>query len=88
MDRLGFSSNGNQYPQGEPFFDLLQSNTNSGYYGSQNSPPVYFANDDVLPGLDFQPMVDGCGKEKMDSIKRVWQSQPANSVGSLSFSFV
>ncbi|XP_024364196.1 uncharacterized protein [Physcomitrium patens] len=24
-------------------------------------------------------MVDGCGKEKMDSIKRVWQSQPANS---------
>lgn len=80
MDHLGSSSSGNPYSQGEPFFDLLQPNSNSGYHGAQNSPPVYFANDDVLPSMDFQPIVDAVGKGKGDDSKRGWQSQPANSV--------
>lgn len=82
MDHLGSSSSsgGNQYSQGEPFFDLLHPNTSSGYHGSQNSPPVYFANDDVLPNMDFQPIVDAVGKGKADDSMRGWQSQSANSV--------
>ncbi|KAG0599612.1 hypothetical protein M758_12G165500 [Ceratodon purpureus] len=81
MDHLGSSSaGGNQYSQGEPFFDLLQpTTTSSGYHGAQNSPPVYFANDDVLPNMDFQPMVDAVGKGKADDSMRGWQSQSANS---------
>jgi hypothetical protein len=82
MDHLGSSSSGgNPYSQGEPFFDLLQPNTSSGYHhASQNSPPVYFANDDVLPSMDFQPIVDSVGKGKADDNMRGWQSQSANSV--------
>lgn len=82
MDHLGSSSSGgNPYSQGEPFFDLLQPNTSSGYHhGAQNSPPVYFANDDVLPSMDFQPIVDSVGKGKADDNMRGWQSQSANSV--------
>lgn len=78
MDHLGFSSSGNPYSQGEPFFDLLQPNT-------KDSTPVYFSNDDVLPNMDFQPSVDTVGKGKVDESLRGWQSQPANSVCFLPF---
>lgn len=84
MDHLGSSSSNTGIPhssQGEPFFDLLQPNSNSGYHGAQISPPVYFSNDDVLPSMDFQPIVDTIGKGKVDDSKRGWQqSQPASSV--------
>ena len=85
MDHLGSSLGGSNYSQGEPFFDLLQPNSSSGYHGTQNSPPAYFANDDVLPSMDFQPLVDTVGKGKVDDSKRGWQSQPANSVCYLTF---
>jgi hypothetical protein len=80
MEPLGSSSNANSYSQSEPFFDLLQPNSKPGYHAAQNSPPVYFSNDDVLANMDFQPIVDTVGKGKVDDNTRAWQqSQPANS---------
>lgn len=85
MDHVGSSSSANQYAQGEPFFDLLQTNPNSGYSGSQKSPPVYFGDDDVLPSMDFQPMMDTGVKGKVDDSKRGWPSQHSNTSNSVRF---